>query len=111
MQRSGAVVARQPARDQPLRVLARAGLVHGVRERMSGVRVTGPQLVAALRQGAAERYVAVLRMGPAAVIEEPPVVRAEVPGVALAEITARPVVLRPPGDGAETEGAAGQRHA
>src|SRR3546814_16183414 len=70
MQRSGAVVARQPARDQPLRVLARAGLVHGVRERMSGVRVTGPQLVAALRQGAADRYVAVTRLGPAAVIEE-----------------------------------------
>src|SRR3546814_14604290 len=76
---------------------------------MSCVRVTCPPLVAALRQGAAERYVAVLRMGPAAVIEEPPVVRAEVPGVALAEIHARPVVLRHPGEGEETEGAEGQR--
>jgi hypothetical protein len=106
---AAAVVARQPALDKPFRLLVRTALVQGVRERMRRVGVVLAQVVAALRQRPAMRHVAVLRMRPAPVGEKPPVVGVEVPGVALAEIHARLVVVRHAGEGEEPEGAERQR--
>lgn len=103
MKASDAIAARQPARDQPLRVLARAALVHGVRQRMRRVCVVCLQVIVALREGSAERHAAVFGMRPASVGEKPLVVGGKVPSIALTELHARLIVIRDTGEGEEPE--------
>jgi len=62
MQNATAVVARQPARNELLRLITRTGFVHRMRERVGRVGVLPPQLEAALRQSAAILDRAVLGM-------------------------------------------------
>lgn len=70
---------------------------------MHRVRVLAPQIVGALRELPAEADGAVLRMCPAAVCQEPPIVIGEMSGVSLAQVDAGLVVIRHAREGEQPE--------
>jgi hypothetical protein len=104
VQDAGSVVARQPACDQLVGLLASAALVYGVRERVHPIGVVPAEITPALCELTALRDRTILGMRPAPVGQEPPVIGLEVPGMALAEVHARLVVVCHAGEGEQSEG-------
>ena len=109
VQDPGPIIGRQPSPDQLVGLVVGAALIHGVRQGVRRIGIVRAKTEAALDEVAAERHVAVLRVRPAAIGEEPPIVRRELPGMALTEVHPCLIVVRAARKGEQPEGAERQR--